>query len=60
MIRRAEIEKKIAESVKAQVNMDVEDWGKSVETKKFVENLKRMMQENNVLHREAQVKLHNW
>ena len=50
---------KIAESVKAQVNIDVEDWGKSVETKKFVENLNKMMHENTVLHREAQIKLHN-
>lgn len=57
--RRAEIERKIKESIESQVKIVVGEWGESDATKKFVENLKGMIQENDTLHQEAQVKLDN-
>lgn len=47
------------ESVQAQVKIEVGEWGQSPATKKFIENLKNMTEENDVLFQEAQVKLDN-
>lgn len=58
-IHRAEIDKKVKESIKTRVNIEVADWGQSAETKRFVENLRKMVEENTFLHQEAQVKLDN-
>jgi len=54
-----EIETSIRESIEAQVKAVVADWGRSEDTKKFVQNLKGMAQEDDKLCREAQVKLDN-
>jgi len=54
-----EIETSIRESIEAQVKAVVADWGRSDDTKKFVQNLKSMAQEDDKLCREAQVKLDN-
>ncbi|KAF9650978.1 hypothetical protein BDM02DRAFT_1014666 [Thelephora ganbajun] len=51
----AEIEKKITESVEAQVKIEVGQWGQSALTKKFAGGLKSMIQVNSDLHQEAQV-----
>ena len=59
MTRRSKIEKKIMESVQAQVKIEVAEWGQSATTKKFIENLKAMTEENDVLFQEARVKLDN-
>jgi len=58
-VRRSKIEKKIMESVQAQVKIEVGEWGQSNAAKKFIENLKNMAEENDVLFQEAQVKLDN-
>lgn len=57
--RRGKVEKKIMESVQAQVKIEVGEWGRSDTTKKLIENLKNMTEENDVLFKEARVKLDN-
>jgi len=57
--RRGQIAKKITESIEAQVKVDMGKWGQSMATKEFVENLRKMAQENDALHHEAQIKLDN-
>jgi len=47
------------ESVQAHVKIEVDEWGRSTATKKFIENLKNMTEVNDVLLQEAQVKLDN-
>lgn len=56
---RSEIEKTIKDSIETQVKVAVGEWGKSPDTKRFVESLKGMVQGNDVLLREAQIKLDN-
>jgi len=56
---RSQIQKKIMESVEVQVKVEVDEWGRTVTTKKFIENLKNMTEENDVLLREARVRLDN-
>lgn len=47
------------ESIQAQVKIEVEELGQSTGMKRFVENLKNMAEENEVLFQEARVKLDN-
>lgn len=56
---RSRIDKKIMESVEAQVKIEVGEWGRSASTKKFVEKLEDMVKDNDVLFRQARVKLDN-
>jgi len=58
-MRRNKIEKKITESVQAQVKIEVGEWGRSAAAKKFIQDLRTMTEENDVLFQEAQVKLDN-
>ena len=57
--RRVKIEKKITESVEAQVRAEVAEWGQSIETKRFVESLRKSVQDNDILRQEARIKLDN-
>lgn len=59
MIDRADIERKIRESVRDQVVEAVAQWGELNETKKFVEGLKGVIQENDALLRDANIRLDN-
>lgn len=59
MTLRADIETKTRESIEAQVAIAVEEWGSSEETKKFVNDLKNVVRENDALCRDARVKLDN-
>ena len=47
------------DSVQAQVKIEVGEWGQSAATRKFIDSLKNMTEENDVLFQEAQVKLDN-
>ena len=57
--RRSNIEKKIMESIKAQVKVEVAEWGQSPATKRLIESLKNMTEGNNVLVQDAQTRLDN-
>ena len=57
--RRNQIQNKIVESVEARVRVEVGEWGQSEFAKKLIGKLKNMTEENDVLIREAQVKLDN-
>jgi len=54
-----EIAKSIKESIEAQVKVVVAEWGGSNDTKKFLENLRSVVHDNDVLIQDAQVKLDN-
>lgn len=41
------------------MKIEVGEWGQSLATKKLVENLRGMVQENDILHKEARIKLGN-
>jgi len=56
---RVQIEKRITESIQAQVKIEVGEWGQSAATRRFTDYLKNMVEENEVLHKEAQIKLDN-
>ncbi|KAF9782398.1 hypothetical protein BJ322DRAFT_218546 [Thelephora terrestris] len=56
---RAEIGTKIRDSIEAQVKVVVAEWGESEDTKGFVANLKGVVQENDMLCRDAKIKLDN-
>ena len=47
------------ESVKAQVKIEVAEWGESAGAKRLVESLKNMVEGNNVLVQDAQIRLDN-
>lgn len=57
--RRAEIGTKIRDSIEAQVKVVVAEWGESEDTKGFVANLRSVVQENDMLCRDAKIKLDN-
>ena len=47
------------ESIKAQVKVEVAEWGQSPATKRLIESLKNMTEGNNVLVQDAQIRLDN-
>ena len=47
------------ESIKAQVKIEVAEWGGSAAAKKLVESLKTIAEGNDVLIQEAQLRLDN-
>lgn len=47
------------ESIKAQVKIEVAEWGQSPTTKRLIDSLKAMTEGNDVLVQEAQLRLDN-
>lgn len=56
-IRRVEIERWIDEATETQVKAIVGEWGHSNCTTRFVENLKIVIQQNEVLREDAQIRI---
>lgn len=57
--RRPQIENKVRESVEVQVKIDMREWGQSTSTKKLIEDLTKMAQDNDALRHGAQITLDN-
>ena len=58
-IHRLEIEQKIKGSIEEHVRTAVREWGVLEDTKKFVDSLKSLTQQNDVLCQQAQINFNN-